>query len=257
MKTSKNSNCMWRVLPLCLFLLATGLISCSNNLESCSNNLEAGEDEDWHYLPIFDFSKTMDEVEANLIEKEELPEWLIPIVSEREEKDSSTAVFTGEMNGKLVYNIYYFSKGLFTMNIWSSRLKFDDLYYSDGTLVPFMIGAEQPIRYEPEKWRMIYCARPELYLQPKQKRQELVEKDELPDWLVSKIDSCKAAIITLQTRDDQQAYYFYGTLKQAYITDRSVLIGTYFPDGTRCTSEESMYFGRSADQCVIYLQEAE
>ena len=67
MKTSKNSNCMWRVLPLCLFLLATGLIS-------CSNNLEAGEDEDWPYLPIFDFSKTMDEVEANLIEKEELPE---------------------------------------------------------------------------------------------------------------------------------------------------------------------------------------
>ena len=248
MKTSKNSNCMWRVLPLCLFLLATGLAS-------CNSGLEADADQDWFPFSLYDFSKTMDEAEANLIDKSELPEWLIPIVNEREKIDASTAVFTAELDGKLYYNVYYFSKLGFTVYGPSSTLKYVDFYYSDGTPVRFSDGPEQKIAFGPEMWCMIYCARPELYRQ--QMRQELVEKDELPGWLVSKIDSCISIIVILQTRDDQQVYDVYGSLEPALIHDRSVLIGTYFPDGTRCTNEEFRYFYHSTDQCVIYLQEAE
>lgn len=239
---------MWRVLPLCLFLLATGLAS-------CNSGLEADADQDWFPFSLYDFSKTMDEAEANLIDKSELPEWLIPIVNEREKIDASTAVFTAELDGKLYYNVYYFSKLGFTVHGPSSTLKYVDFYYSDGTPVRFSDGPEQKIAFYPERWRMIYCARPELYRQ--QKRQELVEKDNLPDWLVSKIDSCVSIIVTLLTRDDQQVYDVYGSLEPALIHDRSVLIGTYFPDGTRCTNEEFRYFYHSTDQCIIYLQEAE
>ena len=245
---TKNSMCMWRMLPLCLFLLATGLAS-------CNSGLEADADQDWFPFSLYDFSKTMDEAEANLIDKSELPEWLIPIVNEREKIDASTAVFTAELDGKLYYNVYYFSKLGFTVHGPSSTLKYVDFYYSDGTPVRFSDGPEQKIAFYPERWRMIYCARPELYRQ--QKRQELVEKDNLPDWLVSKIDSCVSIIVTLLTRDDQQVYDVYGSLEPALIHDRSVLIGTYFPDGTRCTNEEFRYFYHSTDQCIIYLQEAE
>ena len=248
MKTSKNSNCMWRVLPLCLFLLATGLAS-------CNSGLEADADQDWFPFSLYDFSKTMDEAEANLIDKSELPEWLIPIVNEREKIDASTAVFTAELDGKLYYNVYYFSKLGFTVYGPSSTLKYVDFYYSDGTPVRFSDGPEQKIAFDPEMWCMIYCARPELYRQ--QMRQELVEKDELPGWLVSKIDSCISIIVILQTRDEQQAYHISGEYKPAVISDRSAFIDTCFPDGTRCTDEEYEYFGRSTDQCVIYLQEAE
>lgn len=178
--SARNSQRMLQVLPLCLLMLAAGLTSCNSNLESDLN-------QDWFQFSIYDFSKTMDDAEANLIEKDELPEWLIPIVDEREEKDPSTAVFTAEMGGKLVYNIHYFSKEGFSVYGPSSTLEYVDLYYSDGTPVPFKSGPESGIAFSPEKWRMIYCARPDLYRQ--QKRQELVEKDDLPNWLVNKIDS--------------------------------------------------------------------
>ena len=246
MKSSLNFKCVWCVLPLCLLLIATGLTSCNSSLESDLN-------QDWLQFSFFDFSKTMDDTEANLIEKDELPEWLIPIVSEREEMDPSTAVFTAEMGGQLVYNIYYFSKEGFSVCGLSNTLKYVDLYYTDGTPVPFKSGPESEIAFSPEKWRMIYCAHPELYRQ--QRRQELMEKDELPDWLVNKIDSCTSVVVTLLTRDDQQAYSVRGSLKPVFIREKSVLIGTYFPDGSRCTHEEDLYFGRSTDQCIIYLQE--
>lgn len=235
---------MWRVLPLCLLLLTTGLTSCNSSLETDSN-------QDWSPFSFFSFSQITDGAEANLIERDELPEWLIPIVSEREKKDSSTAVFTAEVNGKLLYNIFYISKGTFLLRSDG----YVDLYYSDGTKVPFLDGLGTGILYHPKEWCMIYCAHPELYRF--QKRQELMEKDELPEWMINKIDSCTSIAVALLTREDQQAYTIFGALKPTLISDRAVLCGTYFPDGTRCTYEETQYFGHSTDWCTIYLQEKE
>lgn len=240
---TKKSKKMWRVLPLCLIVFATGLTSCDDALEA---------DDVQSRFSSLGFLKMMDVEESDLMDKDQLPEWLVPIVNEREENDPSTAVFTAKVDGKLVYNVYYISKRFWLLG----NNGYVDLYYSDGTKVPFLTGPGTEILYQPEKWCMIYCGRPDLY-RKQPMREELVEKDELPDWMVSKIDSCKSIIVVLMTRDDKQAYDFCGSLKPALINDRSVLLGTYYPDGTRCAQEEGIYFRRSTDQCIIYLQEEE
>lgn len=170
----KNSKSMWRVLPLCLIVFAMGLTS-------CDDALEAGADQDRPLFSFLSFLKTIDVEESDLMDKDQLPEWLVPIVNEREENDPSTAVFTAEMYGELVYNIYYFSKMDFSMDFFSGSLKYKDLYYSDGTPVPFKAGPECAIAFSPEEWSMIYCARPDLYKQQDQENQEVAEKDALPD----------------------------------------------------------------------------
>lgn len=242
MRSFAKSMRLWQVLPLCLCLVAVGLASCDDSLDA-----ESGQG--LFYYPLHNFSKTADDVESTLIEKDELPEWLIPIVTDREENDPTTAVFAIEMSGKLVYNVYYYSKVLFARKVTSSSLEYDDLYYADGTRVTYQSGAgQEQIANNPEKWRMIYCANPPLFLS-KTMRQELVKEDALPDWMDEMIEPCKKAAVCLLTRDGRQAYTIYGQLSF------SVIYGFYYNDGTRCTAEDVRFFTQSNDNTIIYLRE--
>lgn len=243
MKISKRKNNLWHVLPLCLCLAAAGLAACNDGLEADVNQN--------FYSRLFEFQRMADGDESNLLSKDELPEWMIPIVTAREEKDPSTAVFATEINGKLMYNIYYFSKISFTFGRSSDH--YVDFYYSDGTPIDFLTGPGTEAAYQPEMWCMVYCAHPELYRYSI--REELVEKDKLPGWMIGIIDSCATVAVDLLIRDDKQAYSILGTYSDAVLHERSMFFRVYLTDGTRCTDEETRYFLNTRDHCFIYLRE--
>ena len=239
MKKMVSLKCMWCVLPLCILFLVTGLTSCSSDPDTDTESV-------WVFDPFFKPAKTKNATEhktrVELIAKEELPDWLITIVNNREEVFSSTAVFTTQWEGKKIYNVYYLGK-----SNYNSDFQLIDFYYSDGTPVSFSIKSGDYIGFFSTEWCLIYCAKPAFYL--RQMREELVDKEDLPAWLVGEIDKWTAVIVYILKYEEQQIYYVYGTHGQ------SLFIGGFFADGTRCSEEDLRKYLGTTDWCLIYLRE--
>jgi hypothetical protein len=225
-------KCMLYTFLLCILLAG---------LASCSSDDITNEEQPWVFGTFFNFSEAADSTEQRtrieLVAKEELPEWLIPIVNDMEEKDPSTAVFTTNWKGKQIFYVYYFYLGKHT---W-----YKDLYYSDGTPVSIEKGDEKALFTA--DWCLIYCSESALHLYFV--REELVDKEDLPDWLIPIVDSLTTVAVHILTIEGQQIYYVYGT------HDKAVIIRGYYPDGTLCSSEELKYYFNATDWCLIYTRE--
>ena len=230
MNRKNLSKCMLRTfLPSIMFFLLAGLTSCR------SDDLSTGN-QSWAFDTFFNFSDdTEPKTRVELVAKEELPEWLVPIVNDMEEKDPSTGVFTTNWKGRQIFNVYIFCK-----QNW-----FNDLFYSDGTPVLIEKGDEKA--FFTAVWCLIYCADSVFYL--RQIHKELVGKEKLPDWLIPIIDSLTTVVVNIIKAEGQQIYFVYGTI------DKSVFIQGYYPDGTRCTREELSHFYGAMDWYLIYERE--
>ncbi|MCR5139595.1 MAG: hypothetical protein K6B45_05485 [Bacteroidaceae bacterium] len=137
---------MRRVLPLCLFFLVAGLTS-------CNSGLNVGTGLSWEGMPPSDSLEVSDSTEyitrVNLVDKEELPDWLITILDSMDERDAHfCGVFTAHWNEKKIYYIY---------NLLKSSL-FSDVYCEDGSPLKSENGSTDLYKLE---WCLIYSFNPD------------------------------------------------------------------------------------------------